>query len=323
MLAAAILLAGCGYVGEPLPPALNIPQKITDLRVVERGDKVILEFTVPTFTTERMTLKLKALELRAGAWQGGAFNADTWEAGARPVESACMKPGPCKVAIAAQDWMGREIYLRVRAVSSKSRPGDWSDFAHLTVVPPIETPSGVHAEAVAQGVRLEWQAPRNRPGLSFRVLRRTALEQTASAVGTVAEPGWTDTATEYGKTYEYTVEAFLKEDSAEALSEAAGPVRITPEDTFPPAVPTGLTALAGPQAVELAWERNTESDFRGYRIYRATGGGEYQRIADLVEAPSYSDRNVEAGKQYKYAVSAVDQAGNESGRSKPVEVAVP
>ena len=31
-------------------------------------------------------------------------------------------------------------------------------------------------------------------------------------------------------------------------------------------------------------------------------------------------RAVEAGKRYRYAVSAVDQSGNESARSAPVEV---
>jgi fibronectin type 3 domain-containing protein len=42
----------------------------------------------------------------------------------------------------------------------------------------------------------------------------------------------------------------------------------------------------------------------------------------LIEAPVYSDSKVEAGKTYRYAVSAVDLAGNESERSIVVGAAL-
>ena len=44
-----------------------------------------------------------------------------------------------------------------------------------------------------------------------------------------------------------------------------------------------------------------------------------QKIATLVEAPTYSDSKIEAGKKYRYTVSAVDLTGNESAQSAPVE----
>ena len=43
-------------------------------------------------------------------------------------------------------------------------------------------------------------------------------------------------------------------------------------DTFPPAVPVGLMAVAGVNSIELAWQRNTEDDFAGYQVYRSTDG---------------------------------------------------
>ncbi len=98
-------------------------------------------------------------------------------------------------------------------------------------------------------------------------------------------------------------------------------VEIVPVDKFPPAVPTGLTAAASPDSVELAWERNTDPDFAGYRVYRSLDGAAFEKIADSLEAPNYSDRGVAGGKRYRYAVSAVDLLGNESARSQPVEVA--
>ena len=103
-------------------------------------------------------------------------------------------------------------------------------------------------------------------------------------------------------------------------SEISDVISITPLDMFPPAVPAGLSAVAGTGAVELAWERNTESDFAGYHVYRSTDGGTFERIAGPIDAPTYSDRAVEAGRKYSYVVTAIDNASNESERSVPAEV---
>ena len=40
-----------------MPPALNIPEKVTDLRAVQRGGKIVIDYTVPALTTERLPVK--------------------------------------------------------------------------------------------------------------------------------------------------------------------------------------------------------------------------------------------------------------------------
>ena len=50
-------LAGCGYIGNPQPPALDIPSAVIDLRAAEDGDRVLVEFTIPMLTTEGLPLK--------------------------------------------------------------------------------------------------------------------------------------------------------------------------------------------------------------------------------------------------------------------------
>ena len=90
-------------------------------------------------------------------------------------------------------------------------------------------------------------------------------------------------------------------------------------DIFPPAVPAGLTAVSSTNTIELAWERNTEPDFKGYNVYRSAEGGPLEKIASLIEAPTYSDRQIEPAKKYRYTVSAVDLTGNESQRSEVAE----
>jgi fibronectin type 3 domain-containing protein len=135
-------------------------------------------------------------------------------------------------------------------------------------------------------------------------------------------PEWLDKEAEFGKPYTYVVQRTEAAGAAVAESELSEPVTITPRDTFPPATPTGIRAIGGTQSIELTWERNTEADLAGYRLYRAAGDGAFEKLEDLVQVPAYSDRKVETGKTYRYQISAVDQAGNESPRSAAIAVRV-
>jgi hypothetical protein len=58
-------------------------------------------------------------------------------------------------------------------------------------------------------------------------------------------------------------------------------------------------------------------------VYRAFQNNPFERITDTQDAPSYSDHNIESGKTYRYAVSAVDISGNESKLSASVTVMAP
>src|SRR5260370_31040335 len=79
LLVPCLFLAGCGSVGEPLYPALNIPTSVTDLTAVERRDKLDLNFTIPPRSTDGLRLKeIGSLELRIGPNASNEFRADAW-----------------------------------------------------------------------------------------------------------------------------------------------------------------------------------------------------------------------------------------------------
>jgi hypothetical protein len=75
-------------------------------------------------------------------------------------------------------------------------------------------------------------------------------------------------------------------------------------------------------AIDLAWERNTEPDFAKYIVWRAAGDGPFEKLGET-DSPVYSDKAVKSGTRYRYSISAVDQKGNESQRSAPVEATAP
>src|SRR5260370_21138576 len=98
-------------------------------------------------------------------------------------------------------------------------------------------------------------------------------------------------------------------NSKQAESDLSAEASVVPRDIFPPVAPKGVQASNAPNSIELSWERNTEEDLNGYRVYRAEGNGALEKIADVSVVPSYSDRKVEHGKTYRYAITAVEQPG--------------
>src|ERR1700674_765502 len=83
--ASALFTTGCGYIGEPLPPLANVPAKVTDLWAVQRGSRIIVQFTIPDLTTEGRTIKDPVkLDLRIGTGVE-PFDAGTWAAQAKSI----------------------------------------------------------------------------------------------------------------------------------------------------------------------------------------------------------------------------------------------
>jgi hypothetical protein len=92
---------------------------------------------------------------------------------------------------------------------------------------------------------------------------------------------------------------------------------VTPPDTTPPAVPTGLTASGAKKKVNLNWNDNTEPDLAGYNVYRATApGGPFTKVnTSLVTTSAYTNTGLTSGTTYYFYVTAVDTTGNESAAS--------
>ncbi|MCI0351142.1 MAG: Ig-like domain-containing protein [Acidobacteriales bacterium] len=90
-------------------------------------------------------------------------------------------------------------------------------------------------------------------------------------------------------------------------------------DTTPPTIPAGLTAIAASSTqINLAW--NASSDDVGVAGYRITRNG--SAIA-TTNTPSYQDKGLSPGSSYTYTVAAFDQAGRFSAESSPVTAATP
>lgn len=133
------------------------------------------------------------------------------------------------------------------------------------------------------------------------------------------EQSWTDTTARPGESWCYVVRAVASTDPViESASSEDACLEV--HDITPPAVPFGLTVLAREGGLEVSWSPSAEPDLARYRLYRGPAGAPREPLAEIpVGQTLFLDRSAESGVAYLYALSAVDNAGNESPQTHPVE----
>ena len=94
-------------------------------------------------------------------------------------------------------------------------------------------------------------------------------------------------------------------------------------DDTPPSEPQNIYLINGDNRVDLAWDRNRESDLAGYNIYFSDRyDGRYEIIGSS-RNEFYTDFDAVNGVKTYYAITAYDFDGNESELSRDVIYATP
>lgn len=346
------VLAGCGMPGAPLPPSLNLAPPVTNLSAARTGEQVRLAWTMPTKSTDKLLLK-DNVQVRVCRRQAQSRD--------------CVVAGDVQLAPGAQGNFSEELPEELATGTPRSltyfvvlrnRNGRSAGFSNGAEVLAGEAPAavaGLEAEVRKEGVVLHWKDASEGPEATAVRLQRRLLTPVAAKPlrGPIAPPpeqvetnllvdqsgkvrdGAIDKNIRFGTVYEYRAQRIVQARVDGTMMEIDGPLsaplRVEATEMFPPAVPSGLAAVAvtGENGVapgiDLSWQPNTESDLAGYIVYRREEGGEWQRISPPQPwaGPGFHDAHVEAGHSYSYAVSAIDQNGHESGRSAEATETVP
>jgi hypothetical protein len=137
----------------------------------------------------------------------------------------------------------------------------------------------------------------------------------------VAAAQWVIPNVAFGVERCFEVRPVDKVGDALVIGPASPRTCLTPADTFAPAAPRNLAAIAGGGSINLIWDASTESDVGGYLVLRAEApSATLQPITQQpVAAATYRDETVKPGVRYVYSVVAVDRADNRSVESNRVE----
>ena len=79
----------------------------------------------------------------------------------------------------------------------------------------------------------------------------------------------------------------------------------------------------GAESLDLAWQPNTEPDISGYSLYYGTESRVYDLPIPVGNVTQYQVEGLTKGKQYYFAVTAIDTSGNESGFSTEFMFSIP
>jgi predicted small lipoprotein YifL len=136
----------------------------------------------------------------------------------------------------------------------------------------------------------------------------------------LTETTYTDSRMTWGARRCYAVRTVDTYGTMTIESQPSVPTCVTLKDTFPPAAPRGLQAVAAEGAISLIWEANSEPDLAGYLVLRATGDGPLVPITPKpITETTFRDATVHTGERYAYVIVALDQAGNRSQPSVRVQ----
>ncbi len=358
MGAASILISSCGTPGAPLPPSLKLPDPVSDLSALRTGDQVTLTWTMPRKNTDKLLIKGNIPVHVCRKESSGACQAVTASLTFAPAAKATFTE---TVPAALASGAPRPLTYFVELLSPHGRSAGPSNGAPVLAGEAPAPVTGFSATLRKEGVVLRWDpesAASNNTAIHLHRKLLTPRPQAASGakpnsqqgllappkepveqsllVDSSAQPARTiDKTIRFGETYEYRAQRVARINIEGQTVELAGalsaPIQVEAIDTFPPAVPAGLAAVATPAdaaagpSIDLSWLPLTEPDLAGYAVYRREGDGEWRRISPQqpVVGPGFHDPQVQPGHTYRYAVTAIDQLGHESARSEEAEETVP
>ena len=325
--------AACGKRGPPLLPEPRGPLPPLEVAARQFGEQIIVAFEVPQPRGPRVAQQPVRAELVRVDYAPGVEAPPDPDAFRRRGDVVAIREDQpldsgarLQLADSSQVAVGWTLRYGVRVLDRRGRSSPLVVARDLVPVEPPPAPSGLSAEATADGVRLTWKPPAGLENSRFNLYRSQSGEVPAERplnAAPLTTPEFLDSEVEVGRTYEYQIRTTAADEPPFRESASNPTVSVLAQDRFAPAAPQGLVVVQEGSAVRLFWNPNEERDLSGYRVYRRKRGGEWIRIGpDPVTESLYLDDAVSVGDQLAYYITAVDRASppNESSPSETAEV---
>ncbi|HIG46505.1 MAG TPA: hypothetical protein EYQ20_08830 [candidate division Zixibacteria bacterium] len=193
---------------------------------------------------------------------------------------------------------------------------------------PLPVPEELTIRPADKTVHLAWSSNKQ-PNLSHYVLYRTNSVRESPEIQDflarvdINDSTYTDTGLTNGLIYYYYLTLVDPHGYSNVNVE---PVSAVPEN-LPPLAPSGLRVATAMRDATIEWIRNPEPDVIRYHLYRSMGStGDMENGVPIAQADAndttYTDPGLDAGTAYFYYLTAEDDSGQLSNRSKQVSISI-
>ena len=358
VLPITVVGVGCANRGNPRPPSLHLPALATEVKAARVSNRVELTWMTSDKTSDGLLLHsfITAVICREVAAPHPSGRAGPCV----QLSRLTVVPGLSHAADTLPPELladpPRRLVYRVELLNGKNRSAGMSSpaFAASGMAPP--DPGPIHVSARRGGAVIEWAASSSMAAVELtRVCTSTgqlaagkktnaglpgakAESSNASTVlraapGSGSDPGgMLDASAVLHNTYVYVAQRVrsvqVDGQTLELRSATSPSATFEFHDTFPPAAPSGLESIAslpvsGAASIDLSWDASSEPDILGYNAYRSEGSDFTLLNQTPVASPSFRDLTAQLGHSYRYRVTAVDHAGNESPASVEIKDSLP
>lgn len=326
--------SGTHYIDSPAPTGVRTGYRVT---VVDAFDNEGPPSTVVYATAQDLhrPLPVTALEARAGtnevalSWNGVADPSIASYQVLRGIDDAKVTP-LATVSSSAQRYDDRVAagHIYHYDVVAKTRAGilGYASGGATAVVgktTPPDAPANLVAKAQRDGIVLAWQASRDSSVHMYNVYRRAEsgapflLAQVPSTTRSFNVQVPIDSVTSYA----YGVGA------QDRFGNAVLPSRWVTERPLRSSLPVSSKPAAvrlGDGVITVSVVPLVDPDITAQRLYRGDNGNAARAIATLKPAATlYSDRALQPGHSYAYALAAIARGGSEGTRSAQVAISIP
>ena len=351
ILLVVLLSVGCGKRRPPLPPVERVQQRTELLSGGQQGNEVILSWPAPLRNAPDSSVQsIRRIDVYRLAEKPGAPRAlteDDFAARSTLIGSVTYEEirnaGEKLTYHDSLELAGEPTRLRyaVRYVNASGQRAAFSNFLLIEPAARIaQAPKLVGNEVKEDAIVLTWQAPtanidNSTPVnlLGYNIYRMDESQSTPGQTpvnsSLVSGTVYADKSFKFGAEYRYLVRAVsLGTEGSQVESLNSNIIPVSPQDTFPPAAPGGISVAPAPGRLSIFFAANVESDVAGYEIYRSADPdlpkqGWTRLNSTLLTRTSFQDDKVETGKRYYYYIIAIDKAGNRSQPSEVVSETVP
>jgi hypothetical protein len=215
---------------------------------------------------------------------------------------------------------GTTYYFTVTAVNTSGQESVFSNevtaLPSATIIVPLAPGNLVAIAASSTTIHLTWADMSNNEDI-FKIQR--SVGNNTNYLDLFSPPSNTtsydDAALIPNTLYYYKIRAYNTAGNSNWSNEASA---TTPT---PIAIPQNLTAMVGNSQVTLKWNKNTEADFLRYCIYRGTSSNPTTKVDSTIAGITDTTKIITSltnGTMYYFRITAVDNAGLESGYSNEV-----